>query len=211
MEIKLCGCGCGEAIEPKAHHRYSGPPRFRVGHAIRLKGEGRPGRKSYVPTPEETPSGICECGCGQPTAIVRGKTERKARRFVGYPSPRLPGHGYQPPGDQHWNWKGGICRTSNGYVLEFHPDHAEANRDGYVRQHRWVVEQARGWPLAANEVVHHINGIKDDNRLENLVALTHAEHAAEHGPERKYNSEVMRTAGRKGAAVRWGKPLPPAE
>jgi hypothetical protein len=43
-------------------------------------------------------------------------------------------------------------------------------------QHRWIMMQALGRRLAANEHVHHINGIKTDNRLENLQVLTNSEH-----------------------------------
>jgi len=95
-------------------------------------------------------------------------------------------------------------RTSAGYLLEHHPDHPEANADGYVRQHRFIMEGVIGRRLVAGEVVHHINGQKDDNRVENLVVMTTGQHAEEHAPQKRWNSEVMREAGRKGAAARWG-------
>lgn len=119
--------------------------------------------------------------------------------------PRLNGHNTQGKGPTHHNWKGGTTRTSQGYVLQYAPDHPEADKDGYVKQHRLVVEQALGRRLAPGEHVHHINGVKDDNRPENLVALTTKEHAAIHGPQRKFDSATMRAAGMKGHEVRWGK------
>jgi hypothetical protein len=156
------------------------------------------------PSPGEAPSGLCECGCGATTSIA-AYTDRGRRYFKGYPVPRLPGHGDQGRGKDSHSWRGGVVRTSTGYVLEHRPDHPHADSYGYVRQHRLVVEQTIGRVLLPTEHVHHINGIKDDNRPENLIALTKAAHNAEHAGNRKYTASVQRAAGLKGASARWGK------
>lgn len=57
----------------------------------------------------------------------------------------------------------GRAMTSFGYVLRWIP---ETQR--YMPEHRYVMEQHLGRPLEKNETVHHINGDKTDNRLENL-------------------------------------------
>lgn len=55
-----------------------------------------------------------------------------------------------------------------------------------VKQHRHVMEKHLDRPLQKNEDVHHINGVKSDNRVENLELMTHGEHATEHNNSRVY-------------------------
>ena len=55
-------------------------------------------------------------------------------------------------------------------------DHPGGDKDGYVLEHRYVMEQKIGRYLTNNEIVHHINLNKLDNRIENLQVMTIAEH-----------------------------------
>jgi len=66
------------------------------------------------------------------------------------------------------NYKNGKRNMKGGYVGLYVPDHPIANEDGCVYEHRIVMEYALGRVLSSVEVVHHINGIRNDNRLENL-------------------------------------------
>lgn len=59
-------------------------------------------------------------------------------------------------------------RHSKGYVLQYAPEHPNAQKSGYVPIHRLVMEQEIGRTLHPYEDVHHINGVRDDNRPENL-------------------------------------------
>lgn len=76
-------------------------------------------------------------------------------------------------------WKGGRFKDKDGYVLvSLSSDSAflpMANQSGYVFEHRLVLARYLKKCLQPNEIVHHLNGIRDDNRLENL-ALTTAHH-----------------------------------
>jgi len=67
----------------------------------------------------------------------------------------------------------------NGYVYLFQPDHPLAMAHGYVAEHR-AVAFAAGLLDEPAMHVHHVNGDKTDNRLENLDVLSPSEHAALH-------------------------------
>ncbi len=71
-------------------------------------------------------------------------------------------------GEKNYNWKGGR-KISKGYIFILKPAHPHANNQGYIQEHRLVAEKALGRYLKSNEVVHHVNGIKSDNRNKNLI------------------------------------------
>lgn len=88
-------------------------------------------------------------------------------------------------GEKSGNWKGEKLLASNGYISIYMPDHPKAGSRKRVYEHRLVMEQHLGRYLTEDEVVHHINGIKTDNRLENLLLLTNSEHIALHAKLKK--------------------------
>ncbi len=71
-------------------------------------------------------------------------------------------------GDRNPHWNGGRTKHSSGYMMRLSTEHPKANNKGYVYEHRFVMEEKLGRYLETHENVHHINGVKDDNRLENL-------------------------------------------
>lgn len=79
-------------------------------------------------------------------------------------------------GENSYSWKGGIHYAPGGYVWQSvrHDDPLASMRssNGYVLQHRLVMARHLGRPLTKDENVHHKNGIRDDNRIENLELWT---------------------------------------
>ena len=87
-------------------------------------------------------------------------------------------------------WKGGKYTNQGGYVLILCKDHPN-NQKGYVFEHRLVMEKHLGRYLTLDEVVHHINGIKNDNRIENLKLYSTSEHTTFHNKIRRSNGERL--------------------
>ena len=84
-------------------------------------------------------------------------------------------------GENNSYWKGGIVDNGMGYVLARAEGHPRAKKHGkYVKEHILVAEKCLGRLLLSDEVVHHINGIKSDNRPENLAVMTKTAHVQYH-------------------------------
>lgn len=168
----LCSCGCGLYIEVSANHYKRGIPKYIKGH--NFFGEHNPRTE------------------GEPTVRVVSplweilSDEEKERRLA-----NLRHFGQM---EEHYNWKGGRITNEAGYVMVRSPEHP-MNNEGYVLEHRLVLEDflrkeypgspflmniSGGIYLKPDVVVHHINGKKDDNRLDNIFPLTPALHSFWH-------------------------------
>lgn len=82
------------------------------------------------------------------------------------------------------NGYGHTKRHNRGYELVYAPCHPHAHKDGYVLKHTVIMERQIGRYLHDDEVVHHINHIRDDNRIENLALMNKHEHRTMHMRER---------------------------
>lgn len=86
-------------------------------------------------------------------------------------------------GSNNPSWNGGRRKSSDGYILVYKPEHPLTGNQNCVREHRLVMEKALGRYLSVDEIVHHINGIRTDNRIENLMLFE------SNSAHRKYHKE----------------------
>jgi hypothetical protein len=106
-------------------------------------------------------SNLCACGCGK----------HCRNRFV---------HGHHIRLNGHHNWKGGRKITWSGYIRVLKPEHPYCDSQGYVLEHRLVMEKYLGRYLTKEENIHHINENRKDNRIENLQIVSNKEHRILH-------------------------------
>ena len=81
------------------------------------------------------------------------------------------------------------------YIRIRKPRHPNSCKDGRIKRCRFIVSKHLGRPLKTNEFVHHINGIKTDDRLENLEILSPQKHMSIHvkgnkNPSAKITQEI---------------------
>lgn len=98
------------------------------------------------------------CACGRP----KQKTSKRCMTCW-----RL-----SEAGPDNGNWRGGRTRHTAGYLMVRTPGHPRGGTTGYVFEHILVAEELLGRYLKPGETVHHRNGVRDDNRPENLELWT---------------------------------------
>lgn len=87
------------------------------------------------------------------------------------------------------NGYGHIKPHCKGYVLAYAPLHPHAHADGYIMLHTIIMERSIGRYLKENEVVHHKNRNRQDNRIENLELMDKKKHMSMHMKERHLKRE----------------------
>lgn len=126
-----------------------------------------------VPSSRRLPDRACaECGAAFRPA-------RDSARYCSRPCARKKNGGWNRSADGQTWWT-----NAKGYI-----EGRVTMQDGSVRrvkQHRWLMENYLGRKLGAREQVHHVNGDKQDNRIENLIVITDSEHSIHHNAYREY-------------------------
>lgn len=112
--------------------------------------------KTFVPSSRHIRCPMCRTELAKHPCIVCGKKiKRNHTKCISCHNRTLPG-AKPRPGSKHYK---------HGYVYIHTPR-------GWMFEHQYVMSEFIGRPLVEGEKVHHINGIKDDNRLENLQLWT---------------------------------------
>lgn len=104
---------------------------------------------------------LCECGCGQETGFYQGRRNRFASQRCAS----------QRSGAEHPGWRGGASHMTQGYWYDYvgpEYEHRIATKN-VQRRCILVAERALGKRLPHGAEVHHVNGIKSDDRNQNLV------------------------------------------
>ena len=146
-----------------------------LGEIKRAKEIGLPGNQS-VP---HMWAACIVCGKERWVQAPGGKLRHRKCLACGCKTGRYGVGGEHPTGENSSNWKGGLSKTTDGYItVRLEPDDFFylMTCDGYIREHRLVMAKHLNRCLLSWEIVHHRNGDKTDNSLENLKLLTRVYH-----------------------------------
>ena len=100
----------------------------------------------------------------------------------------LKRHGYQSRvsketgkvGKYCSRYVGSVFYNKKGYRCLYKPDYKWCHKGGWIQEHRYIMQEHLGRKLKSNEHIHHINEIKTDNRLENLMIVNPSQHSKLH-------------------------------
>jgi hypothetical protein len=115
----------------------------------------------------------CVCDCGKKTVVVSSDLRSGHTKSCGcYNKDIIKKRLARGP--THPAWLGGEYKAKDtGYVRIRNPNRSDADKREYVQKHVFIMSEFLGRLLVKGESVHHKNGIRDDNRLENLELWVH--------------------------------------
>jgi len=153
-----CACGCGKKLKEPKYPSWQ--KRFIHNHHHKGFQSG-----------ENIPCQICGKKIYRaPWQLKRSKTHTCSTKCHG----KLVS--IKHTGKGHPNWKGGRVKTTQGYISIY------VGKRKYITEHRLVAQEILKRPLRKNEIPHHKNENKQDNRKENIEITTRANHPRIHKP-----------------------------
>lgn len=120
--------------------------------------------------------------------------------------------GHRPPIgllDKSSNWKGGRIKRSGYWYLKI-PDHPFSGKQGYIAEHRIIMEQKIGRYLKKEETVHHIDHNQTNNDISNLILCeTRGSHTTLYHPEIRIKSSIANKGKRRSIKTEFKKGMIP--
>lgn len=120
-----------------------------------------------------------KCDCGKTKLIIASQVRNGSTKSCGCYNIE------KSSGSNNKRWKNGKLNHPSGYVLVLKDNHKEYKPSKrYIFEHRKVMELFLGRKLLKHENIHHKNGIKDDNRIENLELWSSSQPRGQRVPDK---------------------------
>lgn len=147
---------------------------------------------------------LCECGCGRLTRQVKKTCNRENIKKGEYPR-FIRGHSSRILRPAFKNGQ----TEQHGYVFLFQPNHPHRLPNNYVKRSRLVMETVLKRYLTPDELVHHKNEIRNDDRPENLELSNRSNHNKVHHTGKKKEAQFFCLRDKRGRfiKVQWGEPI----
>lgn len=130
---------------------------------------------------------LVQCGYCKSIRPIQAPTGRIRHNFTGLCKNCVNKY-ISKSGSKHHNWKGGKLVSKDGYIylhISLIPEDEHVlvrpmlNNADYVLEHRLIMARQINRSLHVKEIVHHMNGVKNDNRPENLMLCSNSSHKKE--------------------------------
>lgn len=149
---------CGIKIRPMAANLQG--ERFGRWLVVKSEGSSEHGQTTW----------LCQCDCGNMGHVATGTLRDGGSKSCGCLTKDKARQRHGPLHSQYTNGR----TNKEGYVLlSDKRDHPNANKRGRILEHTFVMSEYLGRPIMPGETIHHKNGVRDDNRIENLELRSH--------------------------------------